>query len=147
MLKTTLIHPDILDVVARAGHGSKILIADGNYPSSTTLGENGSLVNLNLAPGVVTCTQILEALVSAIPIEVATIMGYDRTGPHALKEDPPIWSEFRQILERAGGPTEFEQIDRLEFYEVVRGPDVCLVIASADQRIYANLMLTIGVVK
>jgi len=147
MLKTKLIHPDILEVLARAGHGSKVLIADGNYPSSTTLGENATLVNLNLAPGVVTCTQILEALVSAIPIEVATIMAYDKTGSHALKEDPPIWSEFRKILSRAAAPSEFEQIDRLEFYEVVRDSDVCLVIASGDQRIYANLMLTIGVVK
>lgn len=32
MLKTTCIHPEIMDVLSRCGHGSKILIADGNYP-------------------------------------------------------------------------------------------------------------------
>ncbi len=147
MLKTKLIHPEILEALARAGHGSKVLIADGNYPFSTTLGINATLVNLNLSPGVATCTQILEALVSAMPVEVATVMGYDKAGPHALSEDPPIWQEFRQILGAAGAPTQFEQIDRLDFYEVVRGEDTCLVIASGDQRIYANLLLTIGVVK
>lgn len=147
MLKTQLLHPDILEILGRAGHGSKILIADGNYPASTTLGPNASLVNLNLTPGVASCTQILEAVASAIPIEVATTMGYDKAGPHSLKEDPPIWQEFQQILERAGAPTEFEEIPRLQFYEVVQLPDVCLTIASADQRVYANLMLTIGVVK
>ncbi|MBH05614.1 MAG: transporter [Phycisphaeraceae bacterium] len=147
MLNTKLIHPDILEVLARAGHGSKVLIADGNYPASTTLGMNATLVNLNLAPGMVGCTDILKALVSTIPIEIATVMSYDKAGAHALEADPPIWSEFRQILGHHGGPTEFEFIDRLDFYEVVRGPDICLVIASGDQRIYANLMLTIGVVK
>ena len=42
MLKQTLIHPDILEALAAAGHGSKILITDGNFPASTVLGENAS---------------------------------------------------------------------------------------------------------
>ena len=48
MLKTPLIHPDILRALGRAGHGSQILIADGNYPAGTTLGPNAELVSLNL---------------------------------------------------------------------------------------------------
>ena len=147
MLKAQLIHPGILDVLGRAGHGAKVLIADGNYPASTTLGPNARLVNLNLAPGVVNCTQILEALVSAVPIEMASTMDYAKSGPYALEEDPPIWSKFRQILLRAGAPTEFEQIERFAFYEAAQAPEVCLTVASAGQRIYANLMLTIGVIK
>ena len=35
MLKGKLIHPEILDALGKAGHGSKILIADGNYPFAT----------------------------------------------------------------------------------------------------------------
>jgi L-fucose mutarotase/ribose pyranase (RbsD/FucU family) len=35
MLKGTLIHPQILEALGRAGHGSQILIADGNYPIAT----------------------------------------------------------------------------------------------------------------
>ncbi|NLF56040.1 MAG: RbsD or FucU transport, partial [Candidatus Hydrogenedens sp.] len=30
MLKQRLTHPDILEALAAAGHGSKVLIADGN---------------------------------------------------------------------------------------------------------------------
>jgi L-fucose mutarotase len=146
MLKTQLIHPQILSVLGRAGHGARILIADGNYPASTTLGPNATLVNLNLAPGVVSCTQILEAVASAVPIEAASTMAYARTGPHALPADPPVWAQFSRILSQAGGPRQFEQIERFEFYETARQPDVCLTIASADQRIYANLLLTIGVI-
>ena len=51
MLKTQLLHPDILRACARAGHHAKILIADGNYPASTKKGPNAELVCLNLAPG------------------------------------------------------------------------------------------------
>ena len=38
MLRSKLIHPKILEVLGRAGHHAKILIADGNYPASSTLG-------------------------------------------------------------------------------------------------------------
>src|SRR5947199_4512099 len=69
-----LIHPKINEVLGRAGHHAKVLIADGNYPASSTLGPNAELVSLNLMPGVVTCTQVLEALASAIPIEAAHTM-------------------------------------------------------------------------
>jgi len=35
---------------------------------------------------------------------------------------------------------------RFAFYEVTRSPDTILVIATGEQRIYANIVLTIGVV-
>jgi L-fucose mutarotase len=35
MLKTTLLHPEILYALGAAGHGSKVLISDGNYPHTT----------------------------------------------------------------------------------------------------------------
>ena len=54
MLKSELLHPEILRITARAGHHSKILIADGNYPVSTKKGPNAELVCLQLTPGVPT---------------------------------------------------------------------------------------------
>src|SRR5687767_10388386 len=101
MLRHKLIHPKLLEVLARAGHHAKVLIADGNYPASSTLGPNAELVSLNLMPGVVTCTQVLQAVLSAIPIEAANTMGYETTGPYALTEDPPVWAEYRRALDEA----------------------------------------------
>ena len=75
MVKTQLIHPEILRVLARAGHHSKILIADGNYPASTKKGPNAELVCLNLAPGVMTVSQVLRVLLSAVPIDQVNTMG------------------------------------------------------------------------
>src|SRR5215212_9560398 len=98
MLRHQLIHPKINEVLGRAGHHGKVLIADGNYPASSTLGPNAELVSLNLMPGVVTCTQVLQALLSAVPVEAANTMMYEKTGPYALSEDPPVWAQFRKAI-------------------------------------------------
>src|SRR5947209_7577208 len=108
MLKHRLIHPQINAALGKAGHHGKVLIADGNYPASSSLGPNAELICLNLMPGVVTCTQVLEALVSAIPIEKANTMMFETTGPYALTEDPPVWAQYRDVLRKAGLTLELE---------------------------------------
>jgi L-fucose mutarotase len=145
MLKHQLIHPEINHILGRAGHHSKILIADGNYPASTTLGPNASLVSLNLSPGVVNCEQVLRALLSAIPIEAANTMMYETTGPYALDSDPPVWAQYRQAIADAALTLELEPIDKWQFYEAVNTPDLALTIQTADQQRFANLLLTVGV--
>ena len=145
MLKHQLLQPQINEVLGRAGHHARVLIADGNYPASTTLGPNAQLVSLNLAPGIVTCTQVLRTLLTAIPIEAAHTMMYETTGPYALTEDPPVWAEYRQALREAQLDMALEPIEKWAFYEAVNTPDHVLTIQTADQQLYANLLLTIGV--
>ncbi len=147
MLKTQLLHPQISAALARAGHGSKVLISDGNYPHSTTRGPNAEVVYLNLAPGMVKVTDVLAVLVKAIPIEAAEVMDTNKSGPYAMKNDPPIWDEFRQILHDSKLGLELGKIERFKFYEIAGKSDVCLTVATGEQRIYANLLLTIGVVR
>lgn len=145
MLKHQLIHPTINEVLGSAGHNGKILIADGNYPASSTLGPNAKLVSLNLSPGVVTCTQVLEALVSAIPIEAAQVMAALADGPYGQKDEPARWGEYRTIFEAARVEVELKAVERFAFYEAVRSADHVLTIQTADQFLFANLLLTIGV--
>ena len=136
MLTQRLIHPEILEALASAGHGSKILITDGNYPASTRLGDNAALVYLNLAPGKITVTEALDILLTAIPVEDATVMDpEDGT-------EPTIFQEFRSLMPDVA----LSKFNRFEFYEEAEGPDTCLQIVTGDQRLYANLLLTIGVV-
>lgn len=138
MLKTTLLHPEILSALGSAGHGSKILIADGNYPFATRAHPNARRVYLNLAPGLVSVTEVLRALLTAIPVEAAQVMLTDSG------EAPPIHAEFRALLP-AG--VELQALTRFEFYDSVRlDPDTALVIATGEQRIFANLILVVGVV-
>ncbi|MFN9975021.1 MAG: RbsD/FucU domain-containing protein, partial [Phycisphaerae bacterium] len=67
MLTSTLIHPEISRILACAGHSSKVLIADGNYPAASARGPRSELVSLNLAPGLVTVAQVFRVLLTAIP--------------------------------------------------------------------------------
>jgi L-fucose mutarotase len=132
-------------VLGRAGHHATVLIADGNYPASTTLGPRAELVSLNLSPGVVNCTQVLAAVLSAIPIEKANTMMYETTGPYALTEDPPVWAHYRRVLAEAGVNVPLVPVEKWEFYKAVNTPDHVLTIQTADQQRFANLLLTIGV--
>src|SRR6476620_6123350 len=102
MLKHQLIHPKINEVLARAGHHAKILIADGHYPASTKKGPNAALVSLNLMPGVVTCNQVLQALLSAVVIDEINTMMYEASDPYALHADPPVWADYRATIKAAG---------------------------------------------
>lgn len=145
MLKHRLIHPKINEILGRAGHHARILIADGNYPASTTLGPNAELVSLNLSPGIVGCVPVLDALLSAIPIEGANTMGYPKTDPYAPADDPPIWNEYRSSLKQAGVGIELVPIDKWEFYKVVASTDHVLTIQTAETALWANLLLTVGV--
>jgi L-fucose mutarotase len=136
MLKTRLLHPGILQALAQAGHGARVLIGDGNYPILTRSNAAAHRVYLNLAPGQLTVTDVLRVLVDAIPVEAAHVMV-----PEA-GDEPGIFAEFRAILPEV----PLQPLGRFDFYDAARGPDCALAIATGEQRIYANILLTIGVV-
>jgi L-fucose mutarotase len=145
MLRHRLIHPKINEVIGRAGHHAKILIADGNYPASSKRGPNAEVVCLNLMPGVITCAQALEAVVSAVPIDLVNTMMYTGDDPYALDADPPVWDEYRAVLRRAGLDLKLEPIDKWDFYKAVETPDHVLTIQTGDQQRFANVLLSVGV--
>ncbi|MFQ3633947.1 RbsD/FucU family protein [Roseiflexus sp.] len=136
MLRYKLIHPQILAALGGAGHGSQVLIADGNYPFATGAPPVAQRVYLNLAPGLLTVTDVLAVLADAIPIEAAHVMVPD-TGP-----EPAIFTEFRALLPHLA----LQPLGRFDFYDAARSPNTALVIATGERRVYANILLTIGVV-
>ena len=136
MLKTRLLHPEILQALGEAGHGARILVGDGNYPLVTRSNPAARRVYLNLAPGQLAVTDVLRALVDAIPVEAAHVMTPESG------DEPGIFAEFRAILPEV----PLQPLSRFDFYDAARGPDCALAIATGEQRIYANILLTIGVV-
>jgi L-fucose mutarotase len=137
MLKTRLLHPEILRALGEAGHGAQVLVADGNYPLLTRTGRAAHRVHLNLAPGLLTVTDVLRVLVDVIPVEAAHVM-VPESGP-----EPGIFAEFRKLLP----DVPLQPLERFAFYDTACGPDLALAISTGEQRIYANLLLTIGVVR
>ncbi|WP_327341897.1 RbsD/FucU family protein [Streptomyces europaeiscabiei] len=136
MLLTDLLHPGILQALAGAGHGARVLLADGHYPASTATGERARTVHLNLTPGLLDVTTVLDVLLSALPIESAQVMV-----PPEGDAEPPVIAEYRARL----APVPVDTLGRFEFYDAARSPDLALTIVTADIRTYANLLLTIGV--
>jgi L-fucose mutarotase len=145
MLKSPILHPEMLSALGRIGHGSKVLLTDANYPHATATAASAARVYLNYAPGVLSVLDVLGPLLDAIPVEAAAVMRPMRQGPYAMAEDPPIFADFLDML-GGHGVDRLDPIDRFAFYDAARSPDVGLVVATGEQRIYANLLLTLGVV-
>jgi L-fucose mutarotase len=145
MLNHLLIHPKLNEIIGRAGHHAKILIADGNYPASSKKGPNAEVVCLNLMPGVITCAQALKAVLSAVPIDAINTMGYETEGPYALSEDPPVWDDYRDVIRESGVEITLEPIEKWAFYDAVATADHVLTIQTADQQRFANILLSVGV--
>jgi L-fucose mutarotase len=138
VLRTRLIHPQILAALAAAGHGSRLLISDGNFPHATATPPGATRVYLNLSPGRVTVTEVLEAVAATVPLEAASVMR------PLDAEAPAVLAEYTALLPPG---TPVEVVERFAFYELARRPDVTLAVATGDQRLYANLLLTIGYIE
>lgn len=138
MIYGAMTHPPLLRAIAGAGHGAKILIADSNYPHETLANPRSEVIFLNLAPGLINATDVLEVIKQTVPIEAAAIMV---PAPDADPVEIPIHDEFRAALP----DVPFEEVSRWDYYDVASADNVAVVIATGEARIYANLLLTIGV--
>ena len=92
---------------------------------------------LNLAPDLLTVTDILKVIREYISVEKYMFM----TPPD--ENEQPIHREFGELL---GKNTAFQKLKRAEFYSEASSDDVCLAIASGETRRFANILLVIGVV-
>ena len=144
MLKTELIHPEILSILASAGHHSKVLIADGNYPVATKIGPNAGIVHMNFAPGLLSCDQVLKGLLSTIAVEEINTMQYVTEGEYGLTEDPPVWNDYRKTISDAGLDLPLKPIEKWAFYDAVETDDHVLTIQTGEKLGWANVILTLG---
>ena len=136
MLRYPLIHPPLLGALARAGHGSVVLLADGNYPYATAVAPGVETIWLNLRPGQIPVDDVLETLLGVVPVEAARVMATE-TG-----EEPDVYDRFRELLPG----TPLQPLQRADFYTTARGPELAVAVATGEQRLYANILLTLGVV-
>ena len=136
MMQTKLIHPGILGALSLCGHGDKVLIADGNYPLDSESG-NAKKVYLGLMPGVPNVTDVLEAFLDVVTVEKAEVMQPEDGAT------PAIFVEFSRLL----GGMNLEKRDRQDFYRICAEPKIRLAISTGEQRVYANILLTIGVAR
>jgi L-fucose mutarotase len=135
VLRFPLIHPPLLSALAAAGHGGRVLLADANYSHSTNVHAAAARIYLNLRPGLISVDQVLEPVLSTVPVESAAVMRPDDGGT------PEVWSRYRELL---GAGLPLQPLGRAEFYAACREPDLAVCVATGDVRLYANVLLTIG---
>lgn len=138
MLKTAITHPTILEALGRSGHFSQIVIADGNFPFGAMQGPNATTVFLNFSPGKLNALEVLDGILAMVNIQSATVM------QAPAEFSPPIHQQYRDKL---GTEIEWTEMERWAFYEAICSPKTTLLIATGEQRRFANLLLTVGVVK
>jgi L-fucose mutarotase len=138
MLRTPLIHPPLLAALGAAGHGGRVLIADANYSHATNVYPGAALIHLNVRPGLVTVDQVLEPVVAMVPVESATVMRPDDGST------PEAFARYRELL---GERLPLQPLGRLDFYAACRQPGLAVCVATGDDRLYANILLTIGYIE
>jgi len=137
MLKTLVIHPTIMEVLARSGHYAQVVIADGNLPVAAMTGPNSTTVHLNFKPGLLDSLTVLKGILEVCPIQGAIVM---EKPPEANAE---IHHSFKKLL----GDVTWDELERWAFYDKIKEPATTLIIQTGEQRRFANLILTVGVVK
>lgn len=137
MLRYPLTHPPLLAALAAAGHGSKVLLADSNYATDVNVRPGAPVVYLNLRPGLIGVDEILDVLLQSVPVEAAAVMRPDDgSGDRA-----GVWSRYEALL---GPDLPLQPVDRADFYAAARSPQLAVAVATGEERLYANILLTIG---
>ncbi len=133
------ISPDLMYAMMNMGHGDELVIGDGNFPAASS----AKLLIRADGHGV---PAILQAIMRFFVLDTyvddhAVVMQPSDAGQPA----PPIWGEYRRILEQAEGrQVHLTPIDRFDFYE--RARRAFCIVASGETAIYANLILKKGVI-
>ncbi|MEP0175584.1 MAG: RbsD/FucU family protein [Paraglaciecola sp.] len=137
MLKTPVIHPTIMEALGRSGHFSQVVIADGNLPVGAMNGPNSTTVHLNFRPGLLDALTVLEGILEVCPVQGAIVM----------EKPPEANAEIHQAYQTLLGEVSWDKLERWAFYDKIRDPATVLIIQTGEQRRFANLILTVGVVK
>lgn len=141
MLKNipSILSPDLLKILMEMGHGDKIVIADGNFPSA------------NCAKRLIRCDghnvpELLKAILKLFPLD--TYSSHPVKLMAVVPGDnvvPIIWDEYMTIIKNEFDKfNSFEFIERFDFYNHAR--EAYAVVSTSEKALYANIILTKGVI-
>lgn len=137
----SILSPELLKILMEMGHGDTICIGDGNFPHAS-MSEGHKLVRLD-GHGV---PEILDAIMTLFPLDtyveapVGVMQPVDPNEP-----EPPIWKEYREIIEKHDPGMKWQLIERFAFYDEAR--KCYAVVSSGESALYANIILKKGVIK
>ena len=138
-----ILSPELLKVLAEMGHGDKIVISDGNFPSAS-MGKNGVVIRCD-GHGV---PELLDAILQLFPLDTfvdkpVTLM---KVVP-GQEVATPIWDTYREIIAKydSRGQDAIEFVERFDFYDEAK--KAYAIIATSERALYACMILQKGVIK
>lgn len=138
-----IISPELLMVLAEMGHGDKLVIADGNFPSES-MGKDCIVIRAD-GHGV---PELLDAILKVFPLDTYVdhpVMLMEKVPGDTV--ETPIWDEYKAIVKKHDerGEKCFTNIERFAFYDKTKEEAYC-IIATGESALYANILLQKGVV-
>lgn len=134
-----ILSPELLKVLRAMGHGDEIVIADANFPASSSgpqcIRADGS-----------TASEMLRAVLQVMPLDsfvpdpalTMQVVG-------SPDEVPAAVADFGKIIQEvADNPVETQSLERFAFYE--RAATAYAVIQTGETRFYGNIILKKGVI-
>ena len=139
-----ILSPELLKVLCEMGHGDRVVIADGNFPSES-VGKNAIVIRMD-GHGV---PELLDAILCLFPLDHCVekpVNLMQISSDDEGKVETPIWDKYMEIVEEhdVRGKDAIGQIERLQYYEEARG--AYAIVATGEAALYANIMLQKGVV-
>ena len=143
MLKgiSPLLNPELLKILAAMGHGDEIVIGDGNFPADS-MGKRCVRCDGHSVP------ELLDAILQLFPLDdfVAEPVTLMEVVPGSLPEgEPPIWREFKQIIDKHEPDAKIGFCELFEFYE--RSKRAYATIQTGERALYACVILKKGVIR
>lgn len=135
-----LLTPDLLHILRSMGHGDEIVIADANFPAASC---GARVVRLDG----ISATDALRAVLSVFPLDTFVEAPANTMQVVGAPDDvPEAVAEFQRIIhEIADHPATLSSIERYKFYE--RAKAAFAIVQTGESRLYANIILTKGVVE
>lgn len=138
-----ILSPELVYTLMSMGHGDTIVLADGNFPAET-FGQRVVRADGHGVP------ELLAAVLELMPLDVeytdspvslmAVVEG------DTANANPAIWGTYRSVIDAADPrDVSIEHIERYAFYE--KAKHAYAVVATGEEAVYANILLTKGVVK
>lgn len=130
------ISPELIKFLMEMGHGDRVVIADANFPAAA------NAKNLVRADGI-SGDEMLEAILKLMPIDTYREHAVSFMQHGEEIEEVPIWKVYEQLIQAANEPFTVEYLERFAFYE--EAANSYLIIATSEKQLYANVILTKGV--
>ncbi|GAF04767.1 L-fucose mutarotase [Saccharicrinis fermentans] len=140
MLKgiSPLISPELLEVLARMGHGDEIILADAHFPGESFNGRVLRADGLRI-PDLLEAILPLFELDSYVPAPLTMMAAVEGD-----ELDPTVEEAYLKAIHKSNpNVPPIERIGRFEFYDKARG--AFAVLMTGETAKYGNILLKKGV--